>query len=140
MILMGVTAMAQNNPKPFVIPELTSWQGGSGELTPSLRVAVKGSDKELLRIANLFAEDYLALTGKSLSVVKGNGKEGDIVLQIDKKSTSLGKEGYQLDINSQAVVKAHTPQGLYWATRTLLQIAEQSPEGLMPKGKAVDIP
>lgn len=140
LLVMSLSAMAQTNPKPFIVPELTSWQGAEGELTPSQRIAVKGSDKELLRIANLFAEDYQTLTGRAITVVKGSGKAGDIVLQLDKKSISLGKEGYELDINNQAVVKAHTPQGAYWATRTLLQLAEQSDNGAMPKGRAVDIP
>ena len=140
LLFMSLSAMAQQNPKPFVIPELTSWQGAEGELTPSQRIAVKGADKELQRIANLFAQDYLALTGRNLTIVKGSGKAGDIVLQIDKKATSLGKEGYELDINTQAVVKAQTAQGVYWATRTLLQLAEQNESGAMPKGKAIDIP
>ncbi|MBQ1980483.1 MAG: beta-N-acetylhexosaminidase, partial [Alistipes sp.] len=104
LLFMSLSAMAQQNPKPFVIPELTSWQGSEGTLSPSMRIAVKGADKELQRIANLFAQDYLALTGRNLTIVKGSGKAGDIVLQIDKKATSLGKEGYELDINTQAVV------------------------------------
>ena len=140
LLFMSLSAMAQQNPKPFVIPELTSWQGAEGTLSPSMRIAVKGADKELQRIANLFAQDYLALTGRNLTIVKGSGKAGDIVLQIDKKATSLGKEGYELDINTQAVVKAQTAQGVYWATRTLLQLAEQNESGAMPKGKAIDIP
>lgn len=138
LAFISLSAAAQTNPKPFVIPELTSWKGAEGVLAPSNRIAVKGSDKELMRIANLFAEDYQTLTGKTLTVVKGSGKAGDIVLQLDKKATSLGKEGYELNIGTQAVVKAHTLQGAYWATRTLLQMAEQS--DTMPKGKAIDIP
>ena len=59
--VIGLGAMAQN-PKPFIIPELTEWTGAEGELQPSGRVAVKGSDKELMRIATVFAEDYKLLT------------------------------------------------------------------------------
>ena len=61
--VIGMGAMAQN-PKPFIIPELTEWTGAEGELQPSGRVAVKGSDKELMRIATVFAEDYKLLTGR----------------------------------------------------------------------------
>ena len=88
----------------------------------------------------LLAADYKLLTGRELSVVKGSGKAGDIVLQLDKKATSLGKEGYKLSVGEQAVVSAHTLQGAFWATQTLLQLAEQSDNGAMPKGEAVDIP
>ena len=139
-MLLCVSVNAQNNPKPFVIPELTSWTGAEGELKPSGRVVVKGSDKELMRIANEFVADYKLLTGRELMVVKGNGKAGDIVLQLDKKATSLGKEGYELNVGEQAVVTANTLKGAFWATRTLLQLGEQSDNGSMPKGKAIDIP
>ncbi len=139
-VLLCVTVSAQNNPKPFVIPEITSWSGAQGDLIPSGRVAVKGSDKELQRIAAAFVADYKLLTGRELSVVKGSGKAGDIVLQLDKKATSLGKEGYKLSVGEQAVVSAHNLQGAFWATQTLLQLAEQSDNGAMPKGEAVDIP
>ena len=88
-VLLCVTVSAQNNPKPFVIPEITSWSGAQGDLTPSGRVAVKGSDKELMRIANAFAADYKLLTGRELTVAKGSGKAGDIVLQLDKKPLRL---------------------------------------------------
>ena len=137
--VIGLGAMAQN-PKPFIIPELTEWTGAEGELQPSGRVAVKGSDKELMRIATAFAEDYKLLTGRDLTIVKGSGKAGDIVFQLDKKATSLGAEGYELDITDKAIATAATTQGVFWATRTLLQMAEQSNSGQMPKGKAIDIP
>ena len=139
-MLLCVSVSAQNNPKPFVIPELTSWTGAEGNFTPSGRVAVKGSDKELMRIANEFVADYKLLTGRELTVVKGSGKAGDIVLQLDKKATSLGNEGYQLKVGEQAVVTANTLKGAFWATRTLLQLGEQSDNGSMPKGEAIDIP
>ena len=139
-MLLCVTVSAQNNPKPFVIPEITSWTGAEGNFTPSGRVAVKGSDKELQRIAAAFVADYKLLTGRDLTVVKGSGKAGDIVLQLDKKATSLGKEGYELNVGEQAVVTANTLQGAFWATQTLLQLGEQSDNGSMPKGKAIDIP
>ena len=139
-MLLCVSVSAQNNPKPFVVPEITSWIGAEGNFVPSGRVAVKGSDKELQRIAGAFVADYKLLTGRDLAVVKGGGKAGDIVLQLDKKATSLGKEGYELNVGEQAVVTANTLQGVFWATQTLLQLGEQSDNGSMPKGKAIDIP
>ena len=139
-MLLCVSVSAQNNPKPFVVPEITSWIGAEGNFVPSGRVAVKGSDKELQRIAGAFVADYKLLTGRDLTIVKGGGKAGDIVLQLDKKATSLGKEGYELNVGEQAVVTANTLQGVFWATQTLLQLGEQSDNGSMPKGKAIDIP
>ena len=132
-------AMGEINPKPFVIPELTQWTGAEGNFTPSGRIAVKGSSKELMRIARAFAADYEAITGKSLSVVKSKGRAGDFVLTL-KKDEKLGREGYQMEVTDKATITAATTQGVYWGTRTLLQLSEQTADFTLPQGCATDIP
>ena len=79
LAMWTAASSAEPNRKPFVIPELKSWTGAEGMFTPSGRIAVKG-DKEMTRIADAFAQDYHALTGKTLKVIKGSGKAGDFVL------------------------------------------------------------
>lgn len=139
VLTLGVTTLyAEVNPKPFVIPELTSWTGAEGQFTPSGRIAVKGSNKDLMQIAKAFAADYQLLTGKELTVVKGNGKAGDFVLVLNKKMKELGAEGYALEIADKAVITATTLQGAFWGTRTALQLSEQSVS--LPKGKTIDVP
>ncbi|EJX08512.1 glycosyl hydrolase, family 20 [gut metagenome] len=129
---------AEVNPKPFVIPELTTWTGAEGEFVPSGRLAVKGG-KQAVQVAEAFARDYKEITGKDLKVVKGGGKAGDFVLNL-KKDESLGREGYRMEVGEKAVITAHTAQGLFWGTRTLLQLSEQSDRCALPKGSSVDIP
>lgn len=132
-------AFAEINPKPFVIPELTQWTGAEGTFTPSYRVAVKGGKKELMRVAQAFAADYEAITGKALTVVKGKGKAGDFVLTLEKNE-KLGAEGYQMEVTDKATITATTTQGIFWGTRTLLQLSEQTADLSLPKGSATDIP
>ena len=133
------TSFADVNPKPFVIPELTTWNGAEGHFVPTGRIAVKGKNKELLRIAHAFASDYKAITGKELKVVKGNGKTGDFVLSLNKE-TELGTEGYTMNISNKAEISAATTMGVYWGTRTLLQLSEQNTALSLPQGNAVDVP
>ena len=77
--------------------------------------------------------------GQTLSVTEGKAKAGDFVLSLsaDKK---LGKEGYAIQIADRVTLSAPTPTGLYWSTRTLLQIAEQTSGHQLPKGTIRDYP
>lgn len=142
LFLFGVTGLhAETNPKPFVVPELQSWTGGEGRFVPGSesRIVVKGKDKELKRVAQAFATDYYEMFGKQLEVKTGKAREGDFVfeLSMDEK---LGKEGYRLDIAKNVRLTANTAQGVYWGTRTLLQLAEQSADRSLPCGQSEDVP
>ena len=139
LFLCTSNALADVNPKPFVIPELTQWQGSEGQFNPSGRIAVRGNNKELMRVAQAFAADYKTMTGKELKVVKSKGKTGDFVFSL-KKDNTLGSEGYQMNITDKAEICAATTQGIFWGTRTLLQLSEQSEALTLPQGSAVDVP
>ena len=137
MLLVTGSVYADVNEKPFIIPELQTWTGQEGSVTLSGVVRVSGG-KEMTRVAEAFAADYAELTGKTMIVKKGSAKAGDIVLTLKKKEAALGKEGYRLTIADRVTVTAATAQGAFWATRTLLQLAEQGDQ--LPKGETVDVP
>lgn len=137
VILCGEILLAEVNPKPFVVPELKEWTGAEGSTTLSGRIMIKSS--KLRDVAQTLANDYEQLTGTQLSVVTGSVKTGDIVLAI-KNDKSLGQEGYCMNIGNSVELTASTRQGIFWATRTLLQIAEQTPGNTLPKGKITDSP
>lgn len=132
---------ADVNPKPFVIPELTSWEGAEGQFAPSGRVLVK--NKQLMSVAQAFAADYQTMFGRELTVVaKGIPLPGDFVVELSEKTPNpeLGEEGYRLGIADVARIEANTLKGVYWATRTILQISEQSASHALPCGNTVDVP
>ncbi len=136
--LLGAgTLWAEVNPKPFVVPELKEWSGSEGCTPLSGRIIVKSS--KLRDVAQTLASDYEQLTGKPLSIATGQPKAGDIVLAL-KGDKALGKEGYRMDIASSVTLTAPTPQGILWATRTLLQMSEQAGDRGLPKGKVTDVP
>ena len=135
----GYTTYAEVNPKPFVIPELTSWTGAEGKFVPTGRVIVKGN-KEIHRIATDFITEYKQLTGKNLTIAKGKAAPGDFIFDLSEKNKALGEEGYSLEVGNTTRLSASTAKGLFWGTRTILQISEQTTEHSIPKGITTDIP
>lgn len=128
---------ADINPKPFVVPELKTWSGAEGQTALSGRIVVKNA--KLKTVAAALAADYKEMFGKELTIVNGATKGGDIVLSL-KKDKALGDEGYTMNVGSAVEITAATERGVFWATRTLLQIAEQQKDGNLPKGKTTDVP
>lgn len=140
--LLGITTTyAAVQPKPFVIPELKEWQGEEGVFIPTEQTRIvcpKGQD-ELLRIGKMMAEDCETMFGFRPQVVEGKGKSGDLILSL-KKDKKLGKEGYAIRISDRIQLSAPEAIGVYWGTRSLLQIAEQNKDRHLPKGYIRDYP
>ena len=134
-------SFAANNEKPFVIPELQEWRSAQGMFTPSAtsRIVYASKDPAVARVANQFAEDYETMFGRKLAVVQGRASAGDFVFSIsgDKQ---LGEEGYAVKIADRVTVSAPKAKGLYWATRTLLQMTEQNSDLALSKGSMRDYP
>ena len=124
------------NLKPFVVPELTQWQGGEGQMQPSGQIVV--ASPALRSMAQTFCHDYTLLTGRQMSIATDNkAKAGDIVLRL-KKDKALGSEGYRMAIATTCDITAATPKALYWGLQTVLQLSEQQPS--LPCGSTVDKP
>lgn len=140
---MPMTALAEVNPKPFTVPEVREWKGGEGSFTPSAqtsRIVPSGAEAE--RIARMFGQDYTTITGTDLPIAPGaKAGKGDISLKL-KKDKKAGSEAYTIQVTPTGItVTAPTEQGLYWATRTLLQMTENSADGTsIPVGTIKDQP
>ena len=134
-----LTSIIAQNAKPFVIPELKEWKGGNGELTlnEQTRIVYPKNQPELQRIAQMVAEDCRELFGHTPVIAEGKGQKGDIILAL-KKDKKLGQEGYVININDRITLSAPEAVGVYWGTRTLLQMAEQGFN--LPKGEIRDFP
>lgn len=148
LLCLSQSLMAAPNIKPFVVPELREWAGGEGSLSLTDKSAIvvsKADQKVMLPIANTFAADLKTMFGRDFKVRVGKAQKGDITLSLDKvapdnKNAAENKEAYELLIGDNVQIKANQPVGAYWATRTLLQMLEQSPEFQLPLGKTVDYP
>lgn len=135
------SAGKSQNPKPFVIPEIKEWNGGTGNFIVSsqTRIVYPNGNEELARVARLLSDDYFTMFDVRLEVSAGRASTGDISLAL-KPDKALGEEGYRIEIGNIIKVSAPEAIGTYWATRTLLQISEQSSERALPKGEMVDRP
>ena len=138
-LLFCVLSTVAQNAKPFVIPELKEWKGNTGTFTLNehTRIVYPKNQPELQRIAQLVADDCKEMFNYSPSITEGKGQQGDIVLAL-KKDKNLGQEGYAIHISDRITLSAPKAVGVYWGTRTLLQMAEQCFE--LPKGEIRDFP
>ena len=137
-------APAPANPKPFVIPELKEWKGSAGTFTLPANARII-APAELGEVAAMLSADIGKMFGLKPEVATGKAAEGDIVLTL-KADKQLGDEGYALKIGKYAELTAPTATGVYWGTRTLLQIADHrrnsgADEGFtLPHGSVRDWP
>lgn len=137
--LLVCIAVQAANAKPFVIPELQEWKGGDGLFVPAQGMKIVCNGATLQNVAEALARDWNTMFGTKPEVVSGKAGKGNISLSL-KKDKKLGKEGYSIRIADGIKVCAPEAVGAYWATRTLLQIAEQSAEHSFPKGDIRDWP
>ncbi|WP_221452763.1 family 20 glycosylhydrolase [Mucilaginibacter sp. FT3.2] len=129
------------NPQPFVIPALREWHGGEGNfaLTPLSRIVINAQDKPALqKAAHILQQELKEQSGLSLTTTTGKPKKGDIYLTLHEKDIAIGNEGYYFDVKDFIKISALDYQGVFWGTRTLLQLLEQQKK--IPKGIARDYP
>ena len=134
-----LTSITAQNTKPFVIPELKEWKGSNGEfaLNEQTRIVYPKNQPELQHIAQMLADDCKEMFNHIPTIIEGKGQKGDIILSL-KKDKKLGKEGYAIKITDRINLSAPEAVGVYWGTRTLLQMAEQNLS--LPKGEIRDFP
>lgn len=139
LLFCAQVAVYAQNAKPFVIPELKEWKGKEGAFVPSADMRVVYTDEALRAVAEAFAADYGQMFGTAPETVQGKPSEGDIYFTL-KKDKKLGREGYAIRVDRYVTVSAPEVVGAYWATRTLLQMSEQTEDHQLPKGQLRDWP
>lgn len=131
------------NPKPFVIPSLREWHGEKGvfNITSSSKIIIEQNTSENLEVAKLLQEDLQKQFGYKLEITSTKkASKGDIFIS-KKKDTTLGNEGYAMEIGDYLQFSAPTYTGNVFATRTILQLLDQSSnKNSIPKGEIRDYP
>lgn len=122
---------------PEVIPSLDDWQEGEGTFAVADDLRVVAGEESLSRAAEITAEE-LAGTLPGATASEGEARAGDVLLQLDEERTDLGEEGYELVVDEQVRITAATPVGVFYGTRTVLQMLVQQTE--LPRGQVVDVP
>ena len=129
-------------PKPFVIPELKEWKGDKGTFTPTDggRIVYNARQPELKATATTFAEDLRLMFGSTWTVSTDKARPGDIELALHTKRPKHSPEEYEISIGKKVRITAPQTVGIYWGTRSLLQIMEQNDAHALPYGTITDWP
>lgn len=138
---LSLNVMAQQS-CPQVIPALREWKGSRGSLAmPSEgNIIVQPADTAvLLSVAETLASDLHELFGWNYRVGTGRPSKADIVLSLMKPDRQLGNEGYTMAVRRDVRISAPTRQGVFWGTRSLLQMIATS-DGTLVQGTARDWP
>ena len=141
LLVLSLITIAQN-PCPQVIPALREWKGAKGTLSLPVQgnIVINPVDEAALAsTASILVEDLKELMGWEYTITTGKAKKNDIYLSLAKPDEQLGKEGYVLAINNKVSIEAPTAQGVFWGTRTLLQILHRQ-EAKLAKGTTRDWP
>ena len=131
---MGSMAHAQTS-QPNTVPAVKEWKAEQGTLDAStiagVVVSTEENETELDQLAKLVGQE-LTLTTKSAA----NGVK--VALTVDK-NLSKNAEAYELTIDGKSItIKGASPAGVYYGTRTLLQMLQQSTD--LAKGTIKDAP
>lgn len=96
-------------------------------------------EAELKATADILAADLKEMFGWEYTVRVGKPKKNEIFLSLTPADAELGNEGYVMAFQRSADISAPTVKGVFWGTRSLLQILNTE-KGALPKGVARDFP
>ncbi len=144
IIIPAAGATAGGTPKPQVIPELLQWQGGEGSFQLGTDICC---DPRTEAVAQELAADLRELFSRDMNVTCAHlnapvqpGSPRIVVALSPETRMRNEREGYELDIRPNEVfIRAFRHEGLYWGTRTLLQMLKLG-KGSIPCGTVADCP
>ncbi len=140
LFAFGPSARAE---QPRTIPAFKQWTetAGSYSFSANSEIVLDAVySSQLADVASTFAQDLQDLTGYSIPIVVGLGssKPGDIYLTLDAADSAIGQEGYLLSVADQIRISAQTTTGVFYGTRSILQMLRQGLE--IQAGTARDWP
>lgn len=124
VLLSGTLAFAQN-PQPKVVPAIRHWAGAKGKMSIPAQgtIVINTSDTaELRRTAEILVSDLKEMFGWEYVISIGKPLKNSIVLSLSGIDEELGSEGYMLTVSNKVSLEAPTVKGVFWGTRTLLQM------------------
>jgi hexosaminidase len=132
----------QRDGRLLTIPALQEWTPCSTTYIFNAQTRIvldRRAASQLHATAVVFADDLYVLSGIRVPLTIGAVlREGDIFLTLDAGATIASHEGYLLEAGSTLTLRASTNAGVFYATRTVLQLLAQ--DTVIPGGIAHDWP
>jgi hexosaminidase len=144
--VLSLAGLAAPNATPQVVPAVQQWTGGEGTLALSKNTVILVDTKDqatLEGVARQLQADLQA-TGFGNVDIKNAGQPapGSIFLStgtvVDAAKITLADEAYGLTVGDAVKITGTKPGGVFYGTRTLLQMLQQSKS--LPKGIITDYP
>ncbi len=139
-LLLLSSTLPASPPGLGVVPAPRSWSPGPGVFRPGSAPLFLAADApgSFAGPARLFARDLGKTLGRKVGLRRGDTRGGTIRIT---RGASLGKEAYTIRITPSGVlVRAGGPAGLYYASRTILQVLLSRGDGALPCGTIRDAP
>jgi hexosaminidase len=137
-------ADANFDPQLAVVPTLREWHPSNGyfRFHNGARIVVDSANTGALNpTAAAFQDDLASLIGIRPGMAQGlNATPGDVFVTLQANDDALGPEGYVLEIGVGVTIRAHTPAGVFYGSRSLLQMLIAGHSSLLPFGRARDYP
>ena len=129
-----------------LIPAVQQWKPGPGVLNMPEKLVICFNPADvpaLAHVAGILREDLNAAGFPDVEIKQGEVEStGDIILAIDPNVAAgnrLAKQAYQLSVEENVHIAATTPDGVFYGTRTLLQLLKTTKES-WPAGPLSTIP
>lgn len=136
--LLMAAARAKDARLPLV-PYPQQLEIGEGNYTPG-NLLFLSHDDALSELADTFVSDLTRIGFTASHGKTDPAKRADRIELVLREDQDLGQEGYRIKIDSGVAITAATREGLFWGTRTLLQLLHAGPEHDVPNLSIVDQP
>ena len=127
LLTLGLSAFAATGLRAqasdvAIIPRPVSVARGNGSFTLTAQTRIF-TDRADSAVAERFARSLAAPTGFVLPVRVGREASGNRIVFKQSRDSSLGEEGYRLDVKPGVVtITSHTPAGAFYATQSVRQL------------------
>ncbi|WP_314587565.1 beta-N-acetylhexosaminidase [Paenibacillus terrigena] len=138
--------MSRINAVPPIVPSLREWTGQTGNFRfhNTTRIVIDARNANVLQeIANALLDELKQVSHLELTIHTAPVAEhGDLFLTMNIEDVALGEEGYVFDVSDSLCIQAPTAAGIFYGTRTLLQMLTLDADGHshVPQGVARDYP
>ncbi|MFJ1434677.1 family 20 glycosylhydrolase [Capnocytophaga canimorsus] len=139
-LLVAISLKAQTNSAPQVIPSIQQWEGKTGYFTFSENtpLVVDKNFPQLESYISVFSNDLQSIYNFKAAVTLAQVKPQSVFFTLSSEA-AIPEEGYRINIDENIIVTASSTKGIFWATRTLLQMLENGGNRI-PKGIINDFP
>ena len=144
LLAVHVPAGARLSPQFAVVPTLREWHTSEGyfKFQEGSRIVIDSAIAETLNpTAEALQEDLAGLTGVRLGIVQSrDSMPGDVFVTLHANDDVIGTEGYLLEIGVSVTIRAHTRAGVFYGSRSLLQMLVAGHSSFLPHGQGRDFP